>query len=174
MSPELKNKAEFKAFYAEHYNLLVNYAYTKTRDWELSNEIVQNVFVKIWIRRNETEIKVSLKNYIFTMVKNAISDHYRRSAKLTDLELIEALPDDGNETENNQQKELIIRVAIKEALNSLKPKRREIFELSKFEGLTYAEIAKYINISERAVEDNIAKAVLQIREILIRKKNELF
>ncbi|HAQ37055.1 MAG TPA: sigma-70 family RNA polymerase sigma factor [Saprospiraceae bacterium] len=174
MPPELTNKAVFKAFYAENYNLLVNYAYTKTKDWELSNEIVQNVFVKIWMRRDDTDIKVSLRNYLFTMVKNAISDHYRRTSKITDLEQVDGQAVEDNEYDLNVQKDLAIRLAIKEALESLKPKRKQIFELSKFEGLTYAEIAKYINISERAVEDNVAKAVIQIREILNKKKNELF
>jgi RNA polymerase sigma-70 factor (ECF subfamily) len=174
MSPELRNKADFKAFYAENYNLLVNYANTKTRDWELSNEIVQNVFVKIWMRRNETDIRISLRNYLFTMVKNAISDHYRRTSKLTDLEQANGHLTEDEDYEINLQKDLIIRMAIREAMESLKPKRKQIFELSKFEGLTYAEIAKYINISERAVEDNVAKAVIQIREILNKKKIEFF
>ena len=56
----------------------------------------------------------------------------------------------------------------------MKPRRKLIFELSKFEGLTYTEIAEHLNISERSVEDNIAKALMNIRsELKLYNHNNL-
>ena len=72
-------------------------------------------------------------------------------------------------TNHNDEDLLILRHAIKLALDQMKPKRKLIFKLSKFENLTYAEIAKHLQISERSVEDNIAKALIIIREELKSK-----
>jgi RNA polymerase sigma-70 factor (ECF subfamily) len=165
MIPQLKSKADFKDFYTEYFSIMVNFAFSKTKDWELSREIVQNTFVKLWTRRKDTEIKSSLKSYLFMMVRNAIIDHYRYNERFADTE---QLPERASDDSNDRQEEdlIIIRHAIKMALSQMKEQRRKIFELSKFEGLTYAEIANYLNISERTVEDNMAKALVKIREVI--------
>jgi len=165
MIPQLKSKLDFKNFYTEYFSIMVNFAFSKTKDWELSREIVQNTFVKLWMRRKQTNITSSIKSYLFMMVKNAIIDHYRHNERFTDSEQI---PEAGSEDSNNHHEEdlLILRHAIKKALDQMKPKRKMIFELSKFEGLTYAEIAKHLSISERSVEDNIAKALMTMRDEL--------
>ena len=163
MIPQLESKLAFKKLYTEYFSILVNFAFSKTIDWELSREIVQHTFVKLWMRREQTNITSSIKSYLFMMVKNAIIDHYRRNERFSDTEQI---PESGSFDNNDEQEEdlMILRHTIKKVLLTMKPKRKEIFELSKFEGLTYAEIAKHLNISERTVEDNIAKAIIQIRE----------
>ena len=167
MIPQLKSKLAFKNFYTEYFSIMVNFAFSKTKDWELSREIVQNTFVKLWIRRKQTNITSSIKSYLFMMVKNAIIDHYRHNEKFADTE---QMPEVGIEdsTNHNDEDLLILRHAIKLALDQMKPKRKLIFKLSKFENLTYAEIAKHLQISERSVEDNIAKALI-IREELKSK-----
>ncbi len=60
----------------------------------------------------------------------------------------------------------IIRNVVEKCLNTLKPKAREIFELHKFEGLTYEEIADYMKISKRSVEDNMSKIMIFLKEEL--------
>lgn len=85
------------------------------------------------------------------------------------MEMMEEKPENGFSPEEI----LFIRHAIKKGLNEMKPKRRLIFELSKFEGLTYAEIANHLGISERAVEDNMAKALNQLKELLKDHLNQI-
>lgn len=165
MIPQLRSKADFKNFYTEYFSIMVNFAFSKTKDWELAREIVQHTFVKLWTRREETDIKSSIKSYLFMMVRNAIIDHYRYNERFADTE---TLPEKATDESDNRQEEdlIIIRHAIKMALSQMKEQRRKIFELSKFEGLTYAEIANYLNVSERTVEDNMAKALVKIREVI--------
>lgn len=173
MIPQLKSKLDFKIFYTEYSSIMVNFAFSKTKDWELSREIVQNTFVKLWMRRSQTNITTSIKSYLFMMVKNAIIDHYRRNERFTDAEQI---PEVGTDDSNQFHEEdlLIVRHAIKKLLDQMKPRRKLIFELSKFEGLTYTEIAEHLNISERSVEDNIAKALMNIRsELKLYNHNNL-
>ena len=66
----------------------------------------------------------------------------------------------------------IIKRKILEGMATLKPKNREIFELSKFEGLTHKEIASHLNISERAVEDNVARALKLLKGYFDNSKND--
>lgn len=170
MTPQLESKLAFKELYTEYFSILVNFAFSKTKDWELSREIVQHTFVKLWMRREHTNITSSIKSYLFMMVKNGIIDHHRRNEKFSDTEQI---PEKGSFEKNDEQEEdlIIMRHTIKKVLLNMKTKRKKIFELSKFEGLTYAEIAEHLNISERTVEDNIAKAIIQIREEIKLVKN---
>lgn len=173
MTTKKLNKDTFKKLYTDNYGALVNFAYSKTRDWELSKEIVQNVFARFWRGKDTIIIKTSEKNYLFSMVRNGIIDNYRIEKKkeniddLSNYEKVLVVEDD--KTDNNEYE---IKYNLKIAIGKLKDRRRQIFELSKYEGLTYKEIAEYLNISERAVEDNISKAFKQIRTHFI--ENNLF
>jgi len=90
-------------------------------------------------------------------------DHIRRSKK--EVELSESVIQriEAQTPEQALVDESMIKKAIIKGLDHLKPKNRKIFELNKFEGLTYKEIAEHLEISERAVEDNIARALKSLR-----------
>jgi len=159
------DKVNFKKLYTDNYGALVNFAYSKTNDWDLSKEIVQGVFTRFWSGRNNINIRTSAKNYLFSMVRNGIIDHYRLEKRKSNLDEITNSENlFVEEDTNSEQIEYELRYNLKVAIENLKDKRRRIFELSKYEGLTYKEISDYLNISERAVEDNISKALKQIRE----------
>jgi len=168
MTASQANREDFKVLYQNTYGILVNFVYSKTKDWDLSKEIVQNTFVRFWRKREEINIRNSEKSYLFSMVRNGIIDHYRKEQNKTDLDEVVRL--DKFHVEQDIEKEQIsieIKYYLKKSIESLKDKRKEIFELSKFEGLTYKEIAKHMQISERSVEDNIAKAFKHIRKYFI-------
>lgn len=173
MSPELRDKTTFKKLYQEYYVILMNFAFSKTRDIELSKEIVQNTFVKIWTRREKLNISTSIKSYLFMMVRNSIIDHFNRNQRITDLDHLPIKMERPLWENNGEDNLVLLRTVIKKALEEMKPKRRLIFELSKYEGLSYSEIAAYLGISERSVEDNMAKALVHIRAMLKPYKNEL-
>lgn len=92
-----------------------------------------------------------------------------RKSKIVTSELEESL----ERIPDNTEIELdpyVIRSQIELALSDLKEKNQQIFRLNKFEGLTYKEIAKYLDMSERGVEDNIARATKHVKEKLINNK----
>jgi len=96
-------------------------------------------------------------------------DHIRANKKLDDYKSTVNVDDiDENITHMNSY---LIREEILKSMDKLKPKMRKIFSLSKIEGLTYNEIAAYLNISKRAVEDNVAKALRLLKEDL--QENEV-
>ena len=125
--------------------------------------------MKVWENRERIEIQTSVQNYLYSSVRNRMIDHIRSSKKRNQIkEVIEV-----NDVEDNPDdiQSYLIRQEILKSLDKLKPKMRRIFSLSKIEGLTYSEIASYLNISKRAVEDNVARALRLLKDDL--KNNEV-
>lgn len=97
-------------------------------------------------------------------------DQIRRSKK--EVEMSDSVIQKIELNNNNESyiDESLIKKAIIKGLSHLKPKNREIFELNKFEGLTYKEIAQHLDISERAVEDNIARALKKLKTVIDKEE----
>lgn len=166
-------KADYEHIFKEYFEPLCNFINRYISNWEDSREIVQKTFFKIWQNREKIVVKTTTKNYLFQAAKNTMIDHIRRSKKEVELSdgVIERI--EAQTTEQALVDESIIKKAIIKGLSHLKPKNRKIFELNKFEGLTYKEIAEHLQISERAVEDNIARALKSLRNH-IEKEEKYF
>jgi RNA polymerase sigma-70 factor (ECF subfamily) len=144
--------------------------YKYLNDWESSREIVQSTFLKVWENKNRISVNTSAQSYLYRAVKNTMIDFIRKEKKKKEyLESVGGLSEAILVHSENEIKPYIIRQEILKAMQTLKPKNRKIFELHKFEGLTYKEIANFLEVSERAVEDNIARALKQLRTELIDK-----
>lgn len=161
---------QFEGLFKEYFNPLCNYVNAQLRNWEDSREVVQNTFAKIWNNKGKLEIHTSAKSYLFQSTRNTMIDFIRKNRKLTteDKALFHAK---NSESENDNLDSYLIRQEIIRSLSLLKPKNRKIFELNKFDGLTYKEIANHLEISERSVEDNIARAIRILREDLKNNEN---
>lgn len=167
MAESILNQENFRKLFDENYNLLCNYINTYTGDWDLSQEIAQKTFVKLWEKRDEIAFSTSARSYLFQSARNTLIDHYRALKAATvhagqysdGLEKVEEIPVDDDRA-------LIITHFIAWAVDQLKPKTREIFLLNKKEGLTYDEIAEYLKISKRTVEYNMKNALIQLKELL--------
>lgn len=165
----------FQKIFLDYYNPLVNFINGYLNNPEDSKEVVQNVFMKLWEVRESLHFQVSVKSFIYQSAKNAMIDYIRAGKKHRghldiDNEGLNNLAQAGEE----KLDPYIIRAEIEHVLLQLKPKAREIFTLSKFEGLTYEEIADYLRISKRSVEDNIAKTMAVLQERLKNNPNLFF
>ncbi|MBX2815661.1 MAG: RNA polymerase sigma-70 factor [Saprospiraceae bacterium] len=161
------DRRAFKELFEEHYNLICNYLHGQTRDWDLAQEVAQKTFVKLWEKREDIELTSSAKSYLFQSARNTLIDHFRsqksktnhteRYSKGQELETTIKSGDDGGAE---------IAAQISWAVDQLKPRTREIFILSKKEGLTYEEIAEFLGVSKRTVEYNMKNALLKLRDLL--------
>jgi RNA polymerase sigma-70 factor (ECF subfamily) len=174
LSRPFENIDDFEIIFKEYFNPLVNFVNKSINNFENSKEIVQTAFLKIWENRSVLEINTSVKGYIYKTVRNGMIDFLRKNKYQTnviDLEntVVNDFPDDHDELLDPY----IVRQAIEKALKNIKPKARKIFELNKFEGLTYDEIAEYMDISKRSVEDNVSKTLILLKAEL-KNHSELF
>jgi RNA polymerase sigma-70 factor (ECF subfamily) len=127
-------------------------------------EVVQKVFIKIWVQKNKIDPERSFSSFLFTIAKNEVFDQIRSSVNkkiylmgdelYTDLE-IEDPPGTDALADLNQQMEDLIR--------KMPERRRQIFELSRFERLSYKKIAEKLHISENTVDTQIRHALNFLR-----------
>jgi RNA polymerase sigma-70 factor (ECF subfamily) len=144
-----------------------------TKDSAESEDIVQNVFVKIWTRRNKLNENISIKSYLYKSVYNEFIDYYRKNKPLVPLDekYIKEIDSFLEEDEMSLQKAII---KLNEAIDKLPSKCREIFILSKKEGLSNDEISKHLNISIKTVEGHITRSFKTLNHLLNDKMDTLF
>tara|TARA_R110002049_G_scaffold229919_1_gene402072 strand:- start:186 stop:782 length:597 start_codon:yes stop_codon:yes gene_type:complete len=157
-----------------YHHRLCTYAFGLIGDYDLSEDIVQNVFIKIWKQRKKLKDDVDLTNYLYKSVYNGFIDHYRRIRPVFSLEKVHidtlgALVQDDPE---NSLERLVAQVKME--IENLPPKCKQAFILSKQEGLTNIEIAEYLNISTKSVEGHITKAFTILRKSLDGKMKGVF
>lgn len=156
-----------------YHHKLCLYAFSLTNDHDLSEDIVQNVFIRIWKIRQKLKDDFNFKSYLYKSVYNEFIDQYRKQKNVLALEKkhIDALSFIVEE-EDEKSLERLIKL-VKKEIQNLPPKCKETFLLSKYEGLTNIEIADYLNISTKSVEGHITKAFSILRKTLGDKINGL-
>lgn len=142
------------------------------RNKEVAEEIVSDVFVKIWNNRSEFGKIKNLKSYLFISVKNGCLSYLRKTKNEKIISLDEYndfhfLPVEGPENEYIDN-EIINQIY--KAIEKLPPKCRLAFTLAKINGLKHREIAEFMEISEKTVNNHIVSAIKKISEALNLKK----
>ncbi len=165
----LKNgdKSIFEEVYREYYIPLCYYSLKYVESIEDSEEIVQDLFLKLWEKHEELEINSSLKAYLYRAVQN-YALNYLNKKKTQEKYILHQGWQSYDYAENGLQKLETeeLRIILKHALLKLPEKRRRIFELSRFDGLKYGKIAVQLSISVKTVETQMTKALKYLRIIL--------
>ncbi|MBK8807133.1 MAG: RNA polymerase sigma-70 factor [Bacteroidales bacterium] len=155
----------FELLYKQYYKQLNLYAIKFLDDVHLAEDVVQNTLIKIWNRVDELKEIKSYKAYLFQAVHNAcinaMRDKNYKNASLSeiDLELLE-IANDVADVDNEKIEQ------IKSVVASLPTQCKKIFELNRFEGYSYKEIAQKLNISHRTVDSHLNSAMKHLREKL--------
>lgn len=160
------NERIFDYIFHLYYSSLVLYALKFVENRDVSEDIVQDLFVKVWTNRASIHIDQSLKSYFFVSVKNRCFDwlrHHHIKMK-TEQELL--LQNQDTSDENSFLLESELQQQIQNAIDKLPPVCREVFIMNRFDGLKPAEIAIKKGISVRTVETHIGKALRLLRSEL--------
>jgi len=155
----------FEQIFREYYPILCTYARRYTTDKLTAEEIVQDFFCRLWDKHEEIQINTGFSSYIRKSVINHCLNHTRKieiDRKFINFgENLEEIYGTNDHDSNNELSEHITR-----ALLELPEKRREIFELSRFDGLKYQEIAEKLNLSIKTVETQMARSLEFMRKYL--------
>lgn len=128
------------------------------------DDILQEVFVKIWLNRHKIDRPETFNAYIFTITKNEVLNLIRsklRDRTFKDEIYLKAVAEEYHQQSQIELEE--IRSGIEQIVASLPEKRQQVFILSRSEGLSNKEIAQKLNISEKTVEDHITHSIRKIR-----------
>lgn len=152
----------FEEFYKKYFAALCLFANSKFGDPELAREVVQEVFLSLWKNRAKLAIRESAKSYLYRAVINRVINHFKHkkveAAYLYTLEKVPAV--------NNQEDQFELEEKLFKLIDDLPPRRKEVFALSRFEGLRYKEIAERLDISIKTVEGQMSQALRFLEENL--------
>lgn len=153
----------FEKLFKSFFPALMVFAKKTLGNEDDAREVVHQVFISVWEKRKEIDLSKSLKSYLFTSVHNRSLNVIRDRKKFSSAEV----PDVAGEWDVSSVIESMeLEEKIKEVIQSLPEKCREVFELNRFEGLKYSEIADRLNISVKTVENQMSKALKILRDKL--------
>jgi RNA polymerase sigma-70 factor (ECF subfamily) len=140
-----------------------------------AQEILQDVFLKIWDNRQRIDIDKSFRSYLFKIAENKVYDFFRKAArdKKREAQLISLATNDyiaAEELFMAEEKSAILQRAI----DSLPPQRQQVFRLCKLEGKSYKQVSELLGISVSTISDHIVKATKSIRDYFENNEQALF
>ncbi len=161
------DKGQFESLFRSSYASLVLYAKKLIRDNDTAEEIVQDLFVRLWQDKEKIRIQSSLNGYLFRSVHNRCLHHIEHNKVIEKHAREMSLKkEDDSESPSDliQYNELYLKIT--RILDRLPEKCGRIFCMNRFEGMKYAEIAEKLSVSVKTVEANMGKALREFRKAL--------
>ncbi|MEM6831331.1 MAG: RNA polymerase sigma-70 factor [Bacteroidota bacterium] len=168
------DKSAFEYAFKKFYNPLFNLAKGLLHDDHLAEEQVQEVFIKLWEKKDDLKsgsallpfLMVTTRNRCFNCIRNqkVVQKYVTEKQKHYQDQVL-------NEDLSEVTEELIERMY--EAVQTLPEKCKEVFQLSRFKGLSHKQIAEKLSISTKTIENHITKAMRILRKELNEKKDKL-
>ena len=156
----------FEALFRRYAQPLINFAYSYLKNRESAENTVQDLFLKIWSKRKMVDPEQSIKSYLYTAIRNSclnvirhqkIVDSHRESSEIDESVAPSA---EARLLESDRIGE------IQQAIDALPDRCRQIFYLSKYDGLSYKEIASKLELSVKTVETQMGRAFKALRKRL--------
>jgi RNA polymerase sigma-70 factor (ECF subfamily) len=164
----LGDAAAFEKLFKSYFQILVDFCFRFVEDVSIAENIVQDVFLKIWANRAKLDPGIKIKYYLYRAVKNKAFNHLRH------LKIVKKSAQDvygnhipGKTPEEEITEEEMVELLIK-AIEKLPEKCKTIFFMSKYDHLKYPEIAETLDISIKTVEYHMRRALKFLRKHLSR------
>lgn len=164
----ITDEKSFEAFFRQNFLQYCFYCQYKFGfDIDDAKEAVHLGFIKLWERRTDIEKDTPIAAYLQKIIHNNCLDflkHEKVKLKYRNTRLDEPEHD---ETHSFSQVDIkLLEANIREAINNLPPQMKKVFEMSRFDGLAHAEIARRMNLSKKTVETQIGRAIKKLKEKL--------
>lgn len=154
----------FEQFYRKYQPSLVAYALYLIKSKEDSIEIVNDVFVAIWNKKDNLQIGDGLKAYLYTSTKNRCFNFLKKKRiEFSDLQDLDVASDQQADAKLQQQEEV---ASVQAVLEMLPPRCKQVFVMSRIDGFKNKEIAELLEISVKTVENQMTKALKIFKEKL--------
>lgn len=161
------DETSFKILFEAHWDRIYSVAFTFTKSAMTAEEMVQDVFVKIWLRRTELSLVRKFSDYLFIVARNHILSVLRK--KVMEEPFAEHLAEYFKEMSNVPDQQLLCReteALVLQAVEKLPHQQQLVYSLSRQQGLSLDEIASKLSISKHTVKSHMSKALHFIRQYL--------
>jgi RNA polymerase sigma-70 factor (ECF subfamily) len=155
----------FKELFFDFYPSLCVFAQRYISSLEACEDIVQDTFFHLWKNREKIKVASSFRNLLITSVKNSCVDHIRKQSVRqhhAEKQIVPAVADTPDTIYTIKELEKMLHTALAQLPENV----RKAFELSRFENMTYNEIAKEMSLSHKTIEAYISKALSVLRDEL--------
>lgn len=168
------NQKAFRQLYRTWQPQLASFIFRITRSKELTAEVVQDVFMKIWITRETLETVINFRSYLYTVSKNqAINAFHKTMRELKNLDRMNAEKGLDFEDEALEHDQFQLLSIIDDAINQLPPKQKQVYLYHRHEKMTYVQIAEKLGISRETVKTHLDIAVKSIKKYLTARTSLL-
>jgi len=156
------SEAAFTSLFERYSGDVCNFIYRYTRNQETARELTQDVFMKLWMHHSSIDSSQSFEGYLYSIVRNHLFNFLKR--RLKEQEILKQIPS-GDITENPFEIQAYREVLMtySQSVACLPPRQKQVFTLSREDGLTYQQIASQLGISVSAVEKHMAAALHTLR-----------
>lgn len=164
------DQESFKVLYDRYIDQLHAFVFRFTKSSSLSDDVVQDVFIKIWEKREQLDPEKSFRAYLYKIAKNQVLNLFARYATELDIqkEMRQCALHFANTTEDTLNFIETAKV-IQEGISQLPPQQKRIFELCKNEGLTYEQAATELNLSASTINTQMVNALRFLKNYVSTK-----
>lgn len=162
------NRQEFEAIFDQYYDKLKNFLFYRCGNTELAEDIVQDVFIKLWEYREKVK-KDTVQSLLYSIANNLFNNDFNR--KKVRLNFVNTIIEDNR---NNESPEYLAElkefdVYLQNTLNDMPEKSRTVFLMNRIDEMTYKDIASSLDISVKAVEKRMSKALAYFSDKIGKK-----
>ncbi|SMO71202.1 RNA polymerase sigma factor [Fodinibius sediminis] len=161
------NKEAFEKLFRRYYSGLHRFLWGYVQNSQVAEDMVQEVFVRVWENRGELNPNEKVKNYLYKVGRNLAIDHSRHKKIVREWEkekkALHSYSSDKKRVDEKLHNKFMLK-EVKKAIEELPSRRRLVFILSRYEGMTYKEIAKELDISVNTVDTQICRALQTLRD----------
>ena len=167
---ELKDGDEsyFRKIFDQYHQKLYFFILYKTKSEYIAEEVVQMAFTKLWQCRQTLQEEYTISTQLFRIATTILIDFLRKynnkDAITAGLDMVDI--EKGVDSTNEKMSGAELQKKISESVNDLPPVRKQVFEMSREQGMSYREIAETLSVSSKTVETHIYKALKQIKKDL--------
>ncbi|MGJ1195274.1 RNA polymerase sigma factor [Sphingobacterium spiritivorum] len=152
----------YKKWYTKGFHFFLN----KTKSRHDAEDLLQITFLRLWKYRNSISASYSIDQQLFYIARTVLVDHIRKANNHTELKRSISYHFELENLQNEQSTFFDKISRIKSILSTMPVIQKKIFELNRFEGYSYKEIAKQLSIKEKAVDNHLTKVLKQLRKQL--------
>lgn len=159
----------FKKLFLRFYDPLCQFSWQYTHSRHISEELVQEVFLGLWQSRESLDPRKNIKSYLYKSVRNKALNHIKHKELAREynrkIEWVKPSPVTQHHSERKEEPSEFVQAA-QRAIENLPSRARQVYKLSRREGLTYREIASVLDISVKTVESQMSRALKTLRQSL--------
>ncbi len=152
----------FRSIFDSYYESIRSFAYFKTGSVDLSDDIVQEVFLKVWSMRGTVRTE-TVKSLLYTIAGNIIKNHYKHLQVTYNFQRDNSA-ESPSESADSEVRMEELNQQLQQALASIPEGPREVFLMNRIEEMSYTEIADRLGLSVKAIEKRMSEALRVLRE----------